>query len=151
MKIIIDTNIIFSAILSSDGKIGQILLAGRKKLSFYAPNLAKTEIQRHKSKLIALAEIDENTFEQIKEEVFECISFISEEQIPFEYWHNAIPLVRETDMDDIAFVVLSNYLDAILWTGDKKLIKGLSDMGFEKSVDTDYVLRLLEKTNNENT
>lgn len=54
-------------------------------------------------------------------------------------------------MDDIAFVVLSNYLDAILWTGDKKLIKGLSDMGFEKSVDTDYVLRLLEKTNNENT
>jgi predicted nucleic acid-binding protein len=32
MKIIVDTNVIFSAILSPSGKIGQILIYGRKQL-----------------------------------------------------------------------------------------------------------------------
>jgi predicted nucleic acid-binding protein len=35
--------------------------------------------------------------------------------LPYEYWQEAIPLVRDTDMDDISFVVLSEYLDAQLW------------------------------------
>jgi predicted nucleic acid-binding protein len=149
MKIIVDTNVVFSAILSSSGKIGQILIYGRKQFEFYAPNLVKTEVKRHRDKLIQMGELTEEDFEDTRDDIYSCITFIAEEQIPYDYWHNAIPLVRETDMDDIAFVVLAEYLDAQLWTGDKKLLKGLTNMGFTNGVTTDDIYNLLQNTDHE--
>lgn len=144
MKIIVDTNIVFSAILSSSGKIGQILIYGGKKFEFYAPNLVKTEVKRHRDKMIQMGGLTEEDFEDTRDDIYSCITFISEEQIPYNYWHNAIPFVRETDMDDIAFVVLAEYLEAQLWTGDRKLLKGLTKMGFTIGVTTDDVYNLLQ-------
>lgn len=144
MKIIVDTNVVFSAILSPSGKIGQILIFGRKQFEFYAPNLVKVEVKRHRDKIIWLGELTDSDFEDTRDDIFDCLNFISEEQIPYEYWQEAIPLVRDTDMDDIAFVVLSQYLDAQLWTGDKKLLKGLSNMGFTKGVTTDEIYAILQ-------
>lgn len=149
MKIIVDTNVVFSAILSSSGKIGQILIYGRKQFEFYAPNLVKTEVKRHREKLIQMSGLSDEDFEDTRDDIYSCITFISEEQIPYDYWHNAIPLVRETDMDDIAFVVLAQYLDAQLWTGDKKLLKGLYSMGFTKALATDDIYNLLQNTDRE--
>jgi predicted nucleic acid-binding protein len=149
MKVIVDTNIVFSAILSSSGKIGQILLFGRKKMEFYAPNLVKVEVKRHRDKLIRLGDLTEEDFEDTSDDIFECLNFISEEQIPYDYWHNALPLVRDTDMDDIAFVVLSEYLDAHLWTGDKKLLQGLEAVGFTKGIITDALYALIQSAENE--
>ena len=146
MKIIVDTNVIFSAILSPSGKIGQILIYGRKQFEFYAPNLVKVEVKRHRDKIIQLGELTDPDFEDTRDDIFDCLNFISEEQIPYQYWQEAIPLVRDTDMDDIAFVVLSEYLDAQLWTGDKKLLKGLTNMGFTKGVTTDEIYSLLQST-----
>lgn len=142
MRIVVDTNIVFSAILNPSGTIGQILIYGKQRFKFYAPHLLKEEIKRHKEKIRTLGELEESDFEDIRDEVFECIDFISEEQIPYDFWHNAIPIVRDTDMDDIAFIVLSEYLDARLWTGDKKLIDGLESRGFKRGVTTDGLLSI---------
>lgn len=144
MKIIVDTNVVFSAILSPSGKIGQILIYGRKQFEFYAPNLVKIEVKRHRDKIIQMGELTDADFEDTRDDIFDCLNFISEEQIPYEYWQEAIPLVRDTDMDDIAFVVLSEYLNAQLWTGDKKLMKGLSNMGFTKGMTTDEIYGMLQ-------
>lgn len=146
MKIVVDTNVIFSAILSPSGKIGQILIYGQRQFEFYAPNLVKVEVKRHRAKIIQLGELTDPDFEDTRDDIFDCLNFISEEQIPYQYWQEAIPLVRDTDMDDIAFVVLSEYLDAQLWTGDKKLLKGLTNMGFTKGVTTDEIYSLLQST-----
>lgn len=140
MKIVIDTNIIFSAMLNPSATIGQVIIYGQRhqQFKFFAPNLLKKEIKRHRNKLIEVSKsIDDTTFEDIRDEMSRCINFISEEQIPYEFWHDAIPLVRETDMDDIAFVVLAEYLDAKLWTGDKKLLAGLEKRGFTRMITTD--------------
>ena len=146
MKIVVDTNVIFSALLSPSGKIGQILIYGQRQFEFYAPNLVKVEVKRHRAKIIQLGELTDPDFEDTRDDIFDCLNFISEEQIPYQYWQEAIPLVRDTDMDDIAFVVLSEYLDAQLWTGDKKLLKGLTNMGFTKGVTTDEIYSLLQST-----
>ena len=142
MKIVVDTNVIFSAILNSSGKIGQILMYGRPRFTFYAPQLVKLEIRRHQEKILALGGYSLSDFEDIRDEVFGCITFVSEEQIPFHLWQEAVPIVRAVDMDDIAFVVLSNYLDANLWTGDKKLLEGVSKMGFAKGMSTEEIYQL---------
>ncbi len=51
MKIVIDTNIVFSAILNSQSSIGQILLYSDKTIRFYSPRFLQTEIQNHISKI----------------------------------------------------------------------------------------------------
>ena len=144
MKIVVDTNIVFSAILNPSATIGQILIYRQLQFDFFAPNLVKDEIKRHRSRLILLSgNIDDTTFENIREEIYSCLKFVSEEQIPFDFWHNAIPIVRDTDMDDIAFVVLSEYLDARLWTGDKKLAAGIEKQGFNRGITTEELSKMI--------
>ena len=49
-KIVIDTNIGFSALLNINGSIGQILIEGDKFFEFYAPEYFKVEIYKTKRK-----------------------------------------------------------------------------------------------------
>jgi|APTNR8051073442_1049403.scaffolds.fasta_scaffold15531_3 predicted nucleic acid-binding protein len=145
MKIVVDTNIIFSAMLNPSATIGQIIIYGQRQqqFEFFAPHLLKEEIKRHRNKIIEISKsIDEVTFEDIRDEVFRCVNFISEEQIPYNFWYDAIPMVRDTDMDDIAFIVLAEYLDARLWTGDKKLLAGLENYGYKRIITTEELLTM---------
>ena len=43
-KIIVDTNIIFSALLNVDSHIGQILIHGKDYYEFYAPEYIRFEL-----------------------------------------------------------------------------------------------------------
>jgi len=47
MRIIVDANIIFSAILNTNGKIGDILLNSHKIFEFIAPRFLKEEIRKY--------------------------------------------------------------------------------------------------------
>ena len=51
MKIVVDTNIVFSAILNSESWIGQILLHSDKSVKFYSPHFLQVEIQNHFQKI----------------------------------------------------------------------------------------------------
>ena len=57
----------------------------------------------------------------------------------------AANLVRDIDMDDIAFVTLAEFLGIKLWTGDRALMKGLAKKGYTNFSTTDelYNLRTL--------
>jgi len=49
MKIVVDTNIVFSAILNTQSRIGQILINGSEYFDYYSVGLLKHEIIKHKS------------------------------------------------------------------------------------------------------
>ena len=55
MRIVIDTNIAFSAILNTNSKIARIILQPKSRLNFYSTDLLMNEIQEHKTKLKHLA------------------------------------------------------------------------------------------------
>ena len=141
-KIVVDTNIIISAILNPEGKIGELLMFSQKQFRFFAPNLVKTEITKHRLRLLQFSELSEMDFDNLRDLIFNCITFVSEEQIPFEYWHNALPIVRDVDMDDITFIVLTEFIEGKLWSGDKKLIKGIEQKGFTNYLSTEQIYRL---------
>ncbi len=50
-KLIVDSNIIFSAILNTNSRIGQILITGGEFYDFYAPKYLREEIWEHQEKL----------------------------------------------------------------------------------------------------
>lgn len=46
MKIVIDSNIVFSAILNTKSKIGQLIINGSQYFDYYTIGLLKTEIKK---------------------------------------------------------------------------------------------------------
>lgn len=137
MKIIVDTNIVFSAILNPNSQIGQILLFHNKTISLFSLPQLVEELLRYKDKIQSLKGISNSEFHEIKEYVLKRIQFLDDFLIPVEILKWAEKLVSEIDIDDTLFVALTEYLDGFLWTGDKKLIKGLKNKGWEKVISTD--------------
>ena len=140
MKIVVDTNIVFSAILNSDGKIGDLLLNSGKYIDFYSADFLRYEIANHYEKLSEISKQPIDKIALTEHFVTRAIKFISEEQIDESTWRSAFALVKEVDLDDIAFVALSKHLRCKLWTGDGFLIRGLNKNGFNNTISTDDLL-----------
>lgn len=142
MKIIIDTNIIFSALLNSNSKIGDLLFLSEGIFEFYSCNYMRYEIKKHWKKLLKISALSESNLIESHSKVLSKIHFINEELIPEQIWISAEKLVEEIDLDDIDFVALTIHLNGILWTGDKHLLNGLLKKDFDKIFDTNSLIAL---------
>lgn len=145
MKIIIvDTNIVFSSILNPKSRIGDLILNSGDCLSFYCPSFLRVEIEKHKEKISDISGLTISEIDELKSLIFGHLIFISEEQVPFKVWYRTAELLRDIDPNDVAFVAVSEYMDEQLWTGDKKLIKGLISKGFTRLISTKELYALRE-------
>lgn len=134
--IIVDTNVIFSALLNSNGKIGDILFNSADKFKFYNCSYMRLEIKKHWNKLKKISKLSDSHLEISYEYLISKINFIDEQLIPKNIWHQAEKLVADIDEDDTDFVALTKYLKGYLWSGDKELIKGLQKKGFKRIYNT---------------
>jgi len=142
MKIIVDANIVFSGILNSNGKIGDLLINSDRFFSFIAPDFLRTEIYCHHDKLIKISNL---TLEQILDseyQICKSITFISEEQVSMENWQFASNLVSDIDLKDIVYIAYAKQFKCKLWTGDKKLTKGLAKKNYDNILTTDELFLL---------
>lgn len=142
MKIVVDSNIAFSAIAYTSGRVGNLFFHA-PDVSFFVCDHVFAEIRRHRPKLIAHTGFSEQEIEEMERRVFQRVTFVREELIPFEFWQKAAAMVRDVDIDDAPHVALTLLLDAKLWTGDKKLSNGLRAKGFTDVVDTEALSTLL--------
>jgi predicted nucleic acid-binding protein len=140
MKVVVDTNIVFSAILNSNGKIGDLLLNSGKLIDFYSVDYLRYEIGKHYEKLGKISKRPVDKIVSAEYFITREIKFISEEQISEDIWRSAYNLVKNVDLDDIAFVALSKHLRCKLWTGDGILIRGLIKNGFKNTIITDQLI-----------
>ena len=144
-KIVVDTNIVFSAIMNTKSNIGDLLMNSDEFLTFYSAQYLRHEIEEHKDKLIEISKLSEQEIEESKFQIFNKIHFLAEEQIPFNVWHQSANYVRDVDMDDIVFVAMSEYLEVELWSGDKQLMEGLKSKGFSRCISTQEMIELRRK------
>lgn len=145
VKFIIDANIIFSGILNTQGKIGDLLINSHEYFIFIAPDFLQVEIKKHYSRLCKISKL---TIEQVKEaefQVYKDIIFISEEQIKFSTWESAEKLVNDIDPKDTPYIAFAKHFKCKIWSGDKALIKGLAKKKFTKFITSDELFKLREK------
>lgn len=145
MRVIIDTNIVFSAILNSQSRIGNIILKSDAKIKFYSSKYLQFEIQKHFNKIKNITNLPDSELIEIIEALYSKIHFISEEIIPKEIITLSENLTEDIDFDDVIFIALALHLNCKLWTGDKELIKGLISKGFKKFISTQELLNKLNK------
>lgn len=139
MKLVVDTNIIFSAIISDKGKIGELLLNKPGDLKFFTPIFLLEELDNHIGRILSITGYSKTEYEQIKSLVTRNIEFVNATKISKKNWDTAYQLLKDVDEDDIWFLALSLEIDGFLWTGDKKLIKGLSKNNYNKIFTTDML------------
>jgi predicted nucleic acid-binding protein len=136
MKIIVDTNIVFSALLNSNGKIGELLLNYRNYFDFYSCKYLQKEIQRHLPKIRYYSKLENDDLFKLLNLIESRIFFIDEDLIPETAIIAAKKLVFDVDFNDFAFVAITNYMEGLLWTGDKVLITGLRNKGYDRVITT---------------
>jgi len=136
MKIIIDTNIVFSAILNSNSRIGKILLNSNEHFQFYTCEYLRTEILRHRNKILKLTKLTEDELVELEELITHKITFINERLLPQELLLKTEILLKSIDPNDTPFVALAKHLEGKLWTGDMQLYNGLKAKRFKDIILT---------------
>jgi predicted nucleic acid-binding protein len=142
MKFVVDTNIVFSAILNTQSKIGDLIMNSHGLLEFHACETLRLELKRHRVKLLELSKLSDEQLDQSIYQITNYLNFTAEALIPFEYWLKGAELVRDIDMDDIAFLALNEVLGVKLWTGDRELMKGLAKKGYTNFITTEELFNL---------
>lgn len=145
MRIIVDANIVFSGILRSDGKIGDLLINSGSIFKFISPDFLRKEIQRHHEKLIQISKLTSEQVIESEFQIYKSIHFISDEQISLSNWDLAENLVFDVDKKDVSYIAFSKQFKAKVWSGDKALIKGLANKGFTNFISTNELWELRQK------
>lgn len=136
MRIIVDTNIIFSLLLNPNTNIGNIFFKSNGLFEFYSSTYLKWEIQKHWNKVIKISKITEAKLQLSYDLVVNEIIFIDEETISKEIWLSSEKIADKIDRHDVAFIALTTFLEGTLWTGDKALYNGLRKIEFKSVVNS---------------
>jgi predicted nucleic acid-binding protein len=142
MKIVVDTNIIFSTLLNSNSTIGDLIFNSNDHFEFYSCSYMRYEIQKNWERLKTISKLSDEQLQISYSQVLSKLKFINEEIIPVETWLAAEEITKGIDKDDTDFVALAKFLRATLWTGDKVLYNGLKKLNFKKLLNTTEILSL---------
>lgn len=145
MRVVVDTNIAFSAILNTNSLISRIILQPKSQLHFYSTDLLLTEILEHKDKLKRIAGFTESELNKTIAIITSKIRFIDANLIPINIFVHTQELLKDIDIDDTEFVALTSHLHGRLWSGDKALQSGLVKKGWTKIISTNELYFLIHK------
>ena len=132
-KVIIDSNIIFSALRGTNSPTRNGLLNSEHQ--FYSPNFLINEIFKHKEKILKKSTASEEETYEFLLKILGKVNFINEENISIENFIRAYHLCKDVDEKDTPFIALSLELGYEVWTRDKELKKGLRQKGFTHFYD----------------
>ena len=145
MRIVVDTNIVFSALLNSNSLIARIILQPKSRLHFYSTDLLSIEIQEHKDKLKKIAGFSDSELNKSISIITSKIRFINADLIPPSILISTQELLKDIDIDDTEFVALASHLHGRLWSGDKVLQNGLSKKDWNRFISTNELYTLIHK------
>ena len=131
MKVIVDTNIMFSILLKDKSKERDVLFLS-EDLEFFSCRFAIVELFKHKEKISKFSKLTEDEILTSLYRLLKIINFYNEDLISREILKKAYELCSGIDEKDTLFVALTLEINGYLWTGDKKLKEELISKGFYK-------------------
>ena len=129
LPVIVDTNILFAALVSSRSLIREILFT-ENKLNFSCPRFLFVELFKHKERILAATELSEDELLDALNALLSRVHFVDEATIPLGTWLEARRLCHGIDEKDTPFIALTIHLNARLWTEDAELKSGLRGKDF---------------------
>ena len=130
MNVVIDTNILFSALLKTPNKFAETIFLSED--TFYAPKQVIAELFKHQKKIVRTSRLNEDAVFDLLFLLTKRVIIKDEKEISNSALQKAHTLCKNVDLMDMMIVALALDLKAQLWTGDKVLIKGLLSKGFNE-------------------
>ncbi|MCF2489461.1 PIN domain-containing protein [Dyadobacter sp. CY347] len=143
MIVVIDTNILFSACISPNNRISEILFSPLPNIERISCYYAMAELFKHQAKIVQLSRQPVEAVSTLLYTIMKQVDFLNEKMIATEHFMEADRLTAGVDSNDLAFVALSLQKNAMLWTGDKKLSTHLKSLGFDRVINTNDLYELL--------
>ena len=144
MRIIVDANIVFSAILNTNSKIADLLLNSKGTFDFLAPDFLQTELHKYHSKISKISKLSISEVLKVENKITKPILFLSGIQIPENKWILAENMVKDIDNKDTPYVAFSLFYKCKIWSGDKELRNGLKKKGFKNVISTEELFIIRE-------
>lgn len=141
MRIVVDTNIVFSAMLNTNSHIARIILQPKTGFNFYSTEQLLLEIEEHSERIMVLSGYNGTEYKKVFEIVTRKIRFINVNLIPEDLYRQALLLTEDIDVDDTEFVALTEHIKGKLWSGDKSLLSGITKKGWRKNISTKELLK----------
>ncbi len=118
MNIIIDSNVLFSALIK-DSTTRKLIL--NYDGFFLFPDFIFEETEKHKAELFEKSKMNQEDFDKLLELILQKVVIVPNEILqPFK--EEAIKIVKDIDIDDALFVACAlAYENSIIWSDDKKL------------------------------
>jgi predicted nucleic acid-binding protein len=125
-KFVIDSNILFGAIISSREIYFEII----KKFDLYTPDFALKEIEKYEELILRKTKLAKKELNTFLVRLFRGITILPSIIIDKESKQKAFALCKDIDEKDTPFIALAIELDIPFVTNDKKLYKELRKKGF---------------------
>ena len=118
MNIVIDSNILFAALLK-DSKVRNIIL--NYEGYFIFPAYIFEELTEHMEELIKKSKLTETEFNKLLHIILRKVIIVPKEMLK-PYKEKAIEIIGKIDIDDAVFFACAlAYENSIIWSDDKKL------------------------------
>jgi predicted nucleic acid-binding protein len=120
MRLVVDTNILLSAMIRRSGA-RKILL--HPSFEFYAPEHIFHEIENHKNEVIRKSSLTENEFYIVLDSVLTNVTTTPEKEF-VKHIPKAWDIMKDIDPDDFPFLALAlSFENEGIWTNDKHFLK----------------------------
>ena len=130
-RVVIDTNILFAALLHPQAGLREIILTDPIH-RFFSPRWVMVELFKHKERIAVATELPEEDLLECLNELLARLTFIEEGAMPIGTWMEGRRLCAQVDRKDAPFVTLTLHLDGRLWSDDAELKAGLLAQGFDR-------------------
>jgi len=118
LKIIIDSNILFSALIK-DSITRKMILDYEEQFLF--PSYIFEEMEKHKNELLAKSKIKSKDFEELLSLLLQKVIIIPSEVL-LNYRDEAYQIIKDIDPDDVTFIACAlAFSGSLIWSDDKKL------------------------------
>ena len=144
MRLVADSNILFSALIS--GK--PVYLDIFRSTQIFVPDFMFLEIEKYEERIIRKTRLGQS-FRQFTRELFGEVTVIPKLAIAPESFAMAYALCHDIDEKDTPFLALSIDLEIPLWTNDKPLFDGLRSKGYGRLIGNDEIFALLDSARND--
>ncbi|MEO7309236.1 MAG: PIN domain-containing protein [Chitinophagaceae bacterium] len=144
MTIIVDANIVFSAVLNPTRQISSLLLGIiRSDFILISPPFLKQELRKHRQRLVDITEGSVEVIEELMQVYYKRIMFYNEEIIPQEIWNHSDIFTKGVDIKDSVSVASSLFFHSPIWSGDTTLKKRLQSKGRDMLLNTQELLEII--------
>jgi len=117
MKLIIDTNVIISALIK-DSVAREIIFSS--KFNLYTLEFGKREVIKYHQLILKKTGITEEQFYNLLHRIFNKINLVSDSDINKEYYEKAVKIMDSIDENDTPFIALALSIENNgIWSDDK--------------------------------